>query len=74
MTHEANNKAPRRIATIRRGAAWLLGLACLLVLAGLIGLTCLDVVARYAFNSPIKGAYELTQLMLASLVFLLPCR
>ncbi len=70
MSGEANKTAPGRIAMIRRGATWLLGLACLLVLAGLIGLTCVDVVARYAFNSPVKGAYELTQLLLASLIFL----
>ena len=36
----------------------------------LIGLTCVDVVARYAFNSPVNGAYELTELLLASLIFL----
>jgi len=65
-----NSGAPRRIGLIRRGAGLLLGLACLLVLAGLIGLTCVDVVARYAFNSPIAGAYELTELLLAALIFL----
>ncbi|WP_428642833.1 TRAP transporter small permease [Roseibium sp.] len=70
MTNEINKTAPGRIASIRRGATWLLGFACLLVLAGLIGLTCVDVIARYVFNSPVKGAYELTQLMLASLIFL----
>ena len=32
-------------------------------------LTCSDVVARYAFNSPIKGAFELTEILLASLIF-----
>ncbi|MHA7777675.1 TRAP transporter small permease [Roseibium sp. M-1] len=70
MSASANNGAPRRIDSIRRGAGLLLGLACLLVLAGLIGLTCVDVVARYAFNSPIAGAYELTEILLATLIFL----
>lgn len=32
-------------------------------------LTCVDVVARYAFNSPVKGAFELTEILLASLIF-----
>ncbi|GAB2183534.1 TRAP transporter small permease [Roseibium sp. LAB1] len=70
MSAEPKGQAPRRIDTIRRGAGFLLGLACLLVLAGLIGLTCVDVVARYAFNSPVNGAYELTELLLATLIFL----
>ncbi len=48
----------------------LLGSACLLVLFALIGLTCVDVVARYVFNSPVAGAYELTELLLATLIFL----
>ncbi|MES0882623.1 TRAP transporter small permease [Roseibium sp. SCP14] len=70
MTPGAQTPAPGRIAKIRRGATFLLGLACLLVLAAMIGLTCVDVVARYLFNSPVSGAYELTQLLLASLIFL----
>ncbi|CTQ59460.1 MAG: TRAP transporter small permease [Roseibium album] len=65
-----DNTAPRRFESLRRGATFLLGFACLLVLAAMIGLTCLDVVARYLFNSPVNGAYELTQLLLASLIFL----
>lgn len=65
-----DNQPPRRFEGIRRGATFLLGLACLLVLAAMIGLTCVDVVARYLFNSPVNGAYELTQLLLASLIFL----
>lgn len=70
MLPQPNDKAPGRIAKIRRGASFLLGLACLLVLAGLIALTCVDVVARYAFNSPVTGAYELTEILLATLIFL----
>jgi TRAP-type C4-dicarboxylate transport system permease small subunit len=70
MQTASNTEAPRRIDRIRRGAGHLLGLASLLVLAGLIGLTCVDVVARYAFNSPIAGAFELTELLLATLIFL----
>lgn len=39
-------------------------------LFGMMLLTTLDVTGRYFFNSPILGAVELTQLMLAALVFL----
>ena len=44
------------------------GLAALLLLA-MMALTTLDVVARYLFNSPVTGAFELTELMLAALIF-----
>ena len=33
------------------------------------GLTVVDVVARYWLNAPVAGAYELTQLLLAALIF-----
>lgn len=48
----------------------LLGFACALILISMMMLTTTDVVARYVFNSPIKGAYELTELLMASLAFL----
>ena len=67
---EPEKGAPLGPGGFRRGATLLLGLACLLVLAAMIGLTCVDVIARYLFNSPVNGAYELTQLLLASLIFL----
>ena len=46
-----------------------LGIFATLLLSGLIVLTCVDVVARSWFNAPINGAFELTQLMLAGLIF-----
>lgn len=70
MTTASDTRASGRIAKIRRGATFALGLACLAVLTALIGLTCIDVVARYVFNAPVSGAYELTELLLASLIFL----
>lgn len=48
---------------------WTLGLLCGLLLFGLIALTCTDVVTRYWFNAPINGAFELTELLLAALIF-----
>lgn len=70
MTPPSEQTTPSRIATIWLGIKRILGLGCILVLFSLIGLTCVDVVARYAFNSPVRGAYELTEMLLATLIFL----
>jgi TRAP-type C4-dicarboxylate transport system permease small subunit len=32
-------------------------------------LTCIDVVGRYFFNKPVTGGFELTEVLLASLIF-----
>ena len=40
-----------------------------IVLFSLMSMTCIDVVGRYFFNSPLDGATELTQLMLGIIVF-----
>ncbi|CTQ31876.1 TRAP-type C4-dicarboxylate transport system, small permease component [Jannaschia rubra] len=39
------------------------------LLMGLMMVTGLDVVGRYFLNAPLPGAFELTELMLAALVF-----
>lgn len=44
--------------------------AAICVLFFMMTLTCVDIVARYFFNSPISGAFELTEISLALLVFL----
>lgn len=46
----------------------LAGVSAALILL-LIGVTCVDVIGRYVFNRPFGGAYELTQMLLAALVF-----
>ncbi len=48
---------------------WSLGTCCALLLAGLTGLTMVDVIGRYWFDAPLSGAFELTQLMLCALIF-----
>ena len=56
-----------------RTRAWLergLGACAGAVLLAMMGLTATDVVARYLFDAPIDGAFELTELMLAALIFL----
>lgn len=40
-----------------------------LVLFGLMALTCVDVVGRYLFNSPLHGGTELTEIGLAVMIF-----
>ena len=39
------------------------------ILFSLILVTCFDVVGRYFFSSPLSGAFEITEILLAALVF-----
>ena len=52
----------RRVEVILGGAASAILLAMML-------LTFVDVVARYVFNRPVRGAFEVTELMLVVLIF-----
>lgn len=55
-----------------RDAGWyraLAAIAAVLILL-LIAVTCVDVIGRYALNRPFGAAYELTQILLAALVFI----
>jgi TRAP-type C4-dicarboxylate transport system permease small subunit len=52
--------------------AWLdrvLGAAAALLLFGMMALTTADVVGRYFFNRPLRGAFEITELLLLTLIF-----
>ena len=52
--------------------AWLdrvLGAAAALLLLALMLLTAADVVSRYIFNWPLRGAFEITELLLLTLIF-----
>ena len=53
----------------KRHADALLGVAASVVLLLMMALTVVDVVARYAFNRPLRGAFEVTELMLLVLIF-----
>lgn len=46
-----------------------LGVASSVLLAGMMLLTFVDVVARYLLNRPIRGGFEITELMLLVLIF-----
>ena len=47
----------------------LLGVAASAILMGMMLLTFVDVVARYVFRRPVRGAFEVTELMLLVLIF-----
>jgi TRAP-type C4-dicarboxylate transport system permease small subunit len=53
----------------KRRADALLGGAASAILLVMMLLTVVDVVARYAFNRPLRGAFEVTELMLVILIF-----
>jgi TRAP-type C4-dicarboxylate transport system permease small subunit len=52
-----------------RRADAVLGIAASALLLGMMVLTFADVVARYLFNRPIRGAFEITELTLLVLIF-----
>lgn len=47
----------------------MLGVAASLILFCMMTLTFVDVVARYVFNRPLRGAFEVTELLLLVLIF-----
>lgn len=48
---------------------WLLGGLSALLLFCMMALTFVDVLGRYFFNAPVPGAFEITELLLATLIF-----
>jgi len=53
----------------KRRADLFLGGAASAILLAMMLLTVVDVVARYVFNRPLRGAFEVTELMLVILIF-----
>jgi TRAP-type C4-dicarboxylate transport system permease small subunit len=53
----------------RRPADAILGGAASAILLAMMLLTVVDVVARYLFKRPVRGAFEVTELMLVVLIF-----
>jgi len=47
----------------------LLGVVASAILFAMMALTAVDVVARYVFSRPLRGAFEITELMLLVLIF-----
>lgn len=57
------------VETWERRADAVLGIAASALLFCLMLVTFVDVVARYLFNRPIRGAFEVTELLLLVLIF-----
>lgn len=53
----------------KRRVEALLGVAASTILLAMMALTTVDVVARYVFNRPLRGAFEVTELLLLVLIF-----
>jgi len=58
-----------RFAGFDRWVGPALAFVAALLLLALMLLTCADVAGRYFFNQPVTGAFELTEMMLAALIF-----
>ena len=69
MSDPAPDMIPGRVP--HRQAPWYRALAAIaaLLIALMIGVTCIDVIGRYLLDRPFGGAYELTQILLAAQVF-----
>ncbi|MDD7909871.1 TRAP transporter small permease [Pseudovibrio exalbescens] len=65
----ANGRSALSARSVSQLLLNLLGLCCVLLLICLTSLTLVDVVGRYWFNAPLRGAFEITQLLLCALVF-----
>lgn len=53
-----------------RTIVWCLEIAAAVMLLALMTLTCVDVLGRYFFNHPIWGGFEMTEALLAILIFI----
>ena len=53
----------------KRRADAILGVAASAILLAMMLLTVVDVVGRYFLNRPVRGAFEITELMLVVLIF-----
>jgi TRAP-type C4-dicarboxylate transport system permease small subunit len=58
-----------RAPSWERAAEAGLGGVAAAILLGMMALTFVDVVARYVFNRPLSGAFEVTELLLLVLIF-----
>ncbi len=66
-THTQNNGW---LARGERASNVLLSGTGALAMFAMMALTLVDVLGRYLFSSPVTGAYELTELLLAAVIFL----
>ena len=57
------------VKRLAEGIEPLLGTLAGVLLFGMMTLTFFDVVLRYVFNAPLRGSFEITELMLVVLIF-----
>ena len=69
-TANVSGETQRQASTAWRTLEKALGLGVAGILTAMMILTGADVVARYALNAPIKGAFEMIEILLVCLVFL----
>ena len=67
--HMPDRPADRAAHTWERPFDAVLGIASAAILMCMMLLTFVDVVARYLFNFPLRGGFEITELMLLVLIF-----
>ena len=58
------------LAKVSDLSKFVLGLCCAAVLLGMMCLTGADVIARYLLNAPIKGAFELIEILMVVFVYM----
>jgi TRAP-type C4-dicarboxylate transport system permease small subunit len=58
-----------RLSAFDRAVAPALGLLAAVLMFCLMALTCVDVVGRYFLNKPVTGGFEMTEMLLAALIF-----
>jgi TRAP-type C4-dicarboxylate transport system permease small subunit len=63
------NSARRLIEAFERTVSPALSAIAAAVLFALMMLTCIDVIGRYFFARPIYGGFEITEMLLAALIF-----
>ena len=72
MSEPHDDDASAAAPAMTRLRAWLmraLGAVAAVVLFVLMMLTAVDVTGRYVFNRPLPGAFEITEMMLAALIY-----
>jgi len=66
---ENGTPSPSGWARVRSGLMGALGVVASIVLFVMMMLTAVDVVGRYVLNRPVAGAFEITEMMLAALIY-----
>lgn len=70
MVAGIHNASHRALTRFQRWVAMPLSVIASVILFAMMALTLMDVVGRYLFDTPVSGAFEMTELMLASVIFM----